>query len=136
MPLHGPAQREWNRRYVQRLSDDGPFLDLTIEVQQFYLSKNQLKAAARMAFRILEHVYFKHDSLLNEERRRSPKVDAYSMDVLCCLLSDGTLLFTQAGGRKGDGRYPAQGVRREGRGRRSCRRGAAVARGDLCGDPS
>ncbi len=59
-------------RYVQRLSDDGPFLDLTIEVQQFYLSKNQLKAAARMAFRILEHVYFKHDSLLNEERRRCP----------------------------------------------------------------
>jgi translation initiation factor 3 subunit C len=62
--------------YIERLGDDGPFLELAENVQSFYALKEQLKPAARMAFRRLEHLYFKHNSLLNEEHKRRNEAKA------------------------------------------------------------
>lgn len=54
--------------YVQRLQDEQGFLDLIESVQVYYLRSKDSKRAARVAFRRMEHLYYKSDKGIKLQR--------------------------------------------------------------------
>ena len=50
--------------FLKRLLDIAPFLELAESVQDYYERSSQPQVAARIAIRRLEHLYYKHNSLV------------------------------------------------------------------------
>jgi translation initiation factor 3 subunit C len=62
--------------YVIRLQSEIPFIELAGRAQNYYERTNQMKRAARIAARIIEHVYYKRDERISVAVAERQRLDA------------------------------------------------------------